>query len=262
MIGLWLALTVFGAVRDDAVSNRWLESFSIPGYSAYEANQRTLQHVRQRRAVAARRVITAPSRDVTKVRASRRRSQAAAQQPRRARQLLLHTHNAVYVSTDRPHGVRRDLPGRQTGLRAVTTSKPTRAALEAARACGTSVPDRPRSALRGVRAAARPGRASSEALIGGLGALVILLFVFGTLPAVAMPLLVAVASILNTFTLVWLLTYVTDVSIIVQFLIALVGLGIAIDYALLMIFRFREELRTARTSRRPSSRRWRTPAAR
>ena len=65
---------------------------------------------------------------------------------------------------------------------------------------------------------------------------------FGTLPAVAIPLAIALTSILNTFTLVWLLTYVTDVSIIVQFLIALVGLGVAIDYALLMIFRFREEL--------------------
>ena len=62
-----------------------------------------------------------------------------------------------------------------------------------------------------------------EALIGGLGALMILLFVFGTLPAVLMPLVVAVAAILNTFTLVWALTYITDVSIIVQFLIALVG---------------------------------------
>ena len=58
-----------------------------------------------------------------------------------------------------------------------------------------------------------------------------------------MPLVVAVAAILNTFTLVWVLTYITDVSIIVQFLIALVGLGVAIDYALLMIFRFRDELR-------------------
>ena len=58
-----------------------------------------------------------------------------------------------------------------------------------------------------------------------------------------MPIIVAVASILNTFTLVWALTYVTNVSIIVQFLIALVGLGVAIDYALLMIFRFRDELR-------------------
>ena len=57
-----------------------------------------------------------------------------------------------------------------------------------------------------------------------------------------MPLMIAAASILNTFTLVWILTYITPVSIIVQFLVALVGLGVAIDYALLMIFRFREEL--------------------
>ena len=64
-----------------------------------------------------------------------------------------------------------------------------------------------------------------------------------------MPLLVAVASILNTFTLVWLLTYITAVSLIVQFLVALVGLGVAIDYALLMIFRFREELRARRGHR-------------
>ncbi len=82
-----------------------------------------------------------------------------------------------------------------------------------------------------------------EAVVGGIGALVILLFVFGTLPAVFMPILVAVGAILNTYTLVLLLTYVTNVSIIVQFLIALVGLGVAIDYALLMIFRFRDELR-------------------
>jgi RND superfamily putative drug exporter len=83
----------------------------------------------------------------------------------------------------------------------------------------------------------------TEALIGGLGSLVILFFVFGTLPAVLMPIAIAVASILNTFSLVWVLTYITNVSIIVQFLIALVGLGVAIDYALLMIFRFRDELR-------------------
>ena len=90
----------------------------------------------------------------------------------------------------------------------------------------TARPERPR---RG--ADRRPRRA------------VILFFVFGTLPAVLLPLAIAVSSILNTFTLVWILTYVTDVSIIVQFLIALVGLGVAIDYALLMVFRFRDELR-------------------
>ena len=87
------------------------------------------------------------------------------------------------------------------------------------------------------------GNVLVEAVIGGIGAIFILLFVFGTLPAMLMPVAVAVAAIFNTFTLVWALTYVTDVSIIVQFLIALVGLGVAIDYALLMIFRFRDELR-------------------
>ncbi len=92
-------------------------------------------------------------------------------------------------------------------------------------------------------------------MIGALGALVILLFTFGTLPAIAMPLLIALVSILNTFTLIWLMTYLTDVSIVVQFLVALVGLGVAIDYALLMIFRFREELRHGGNARTRSSRR-------
>src|SRR6476620_2026795 len=39
----WIALTVLGAYSANAVSSRWLEQFSIPGYSAYEANQRTLK---------------------------------------------------------------------------------------------------------------------------------------------------------------------------------------------------------------------------
>ncbi len=82
----------------------------------------------------------------------------------------------------------------------------------------------------------------TEAIIGFLGAVVILLFVFGTLPAVLIPIAVAIASILNTFTLIWALTYVTSVSLVVEFLVALVGLGVAIDYSLLMIFRYREEL--------------------
>ena len=42
VIGAWLVLTLFGAFAAKQVSDRWFESFSIPGYSAYEANQRTL----------------------------------------------------------------------------------------------------------------------------------------------------------------------------------------------------------------------------
>ena len=66
-----------------------------------------------------------------------------------------------------------------------------------------------------------------EVLIGGLGALLVLLFVFGTLTAVSIPLVTAAASILTTFSAVYALTYVTNVSIIVEFLVALVGLGVA-----------------------------------
>src|SRR6267378_8365275 len=42
VIGAWVVLTLFGAFSASQVSKRWFESFSIPGYSAYEANQRTL----------------------------------------------------------------------------------------------------------------------------------------------------------------------------------------------------------------------------
>ena len=42
-IAAWIGLTMLGAYSAQAVSTRWLEEFSIPGYSAYEANQRTLE---------------------------------------------------------------------------------------------------------------------------------------------------------------------------------------------------------------------------
>ena len=41
--GAWILLTIFGAFSAQQVSKRWLEQFSIPGFSAYEANQRTLK---------------------------------------------------------------------------------------------------------------------------------------------------------------------------------------------------------------------------
>src|SRR6476660_375324 len=43
VIGTWIVLTVFGAYAAGQVSKRWYQSFSIPGKSAYEANQRTLK---------------------------------------------------------------------------------------------------------------------------------------------------------------------------------------------------------------------------
>src|SRR5690348_2959308 len=80
----------------------------------------------------------------------------------------------------------------------------------------------------------------AESMIGALGALVVLLFVFASV-LVVLPLLVAGVSILTTFLLLAGLTAVTDVSFIVEYLVALIGLGVAIDYSLLVLTRWREE---------------------
>jgi RND superfamily putative drug exporter len=79
-----------------------------------------------------------------------------------------------------------------------------------------------------------------ETLFGALGALIVLAFVFASFLAF-LPLLIAAVSILATFLLLLPITYLTDVSAIVQFLIALIGLGVAIDYSLLLVTRWREE---------------------
>ena len=81
----------------------------------------------------------------------------------------------------------------------------------------------------------------AETLFGGVGALVVLVVVFGSFLALT-PLLVAAGSILTTFLIVWGLTGLTEVSFIVQYLLSLIGLGVAIDYALLVVTRWREEL--------------------
>jgi putative drug exporter of the RND superfamily len=79
-----------------------------------------------------------------------------------------------------------------------------------------------------------------ETLLGGIGALLILAFVFGSLLAIV-PLAMALVTIPTTFLVVWGLTTITDISFIVEYLIALIGLGVAIDYALLIVMRWREE---------------------
>jgi putative drug exporter of the RND superfamily len=79
-----------------------------------------------------------------------------------------------------------------------------------------------------------------EAVLGGVGALFVLAFVFASFLAIV-PILMAVVSIMTTFLLLLGLTELTDVSPIVQFLVALIGLGVAIDYSLLVVSRWREE---------------------
>ena len=70
---------------------------------------------------------------------------------------------------------------------------------------------------------------------------ILLLFVFGGVIASAMPLVVGISAILGSFFIIYLLTLITDVSIYAMNLITGLGLGLGIDYSLLIVNRFREE---------------------
>ncbi|MEV0935324.1 MMPL family transporter [Streptomyces phaeochromogenes] len=72
--------------------------------------------------------------------------------------------------------------------------------------------------------------------------LVLLLLVFGSLVAALLPLAIGVIAIMGTFAELFILGSVTDVSIFAINLTTALGLGLGIDYALLMVSRFREQL--------------------
>ncbi|KAB8167145.1 MMPL family transporter [Streptomyces sp. 3MP-14] len=72
--------------------------------------------------------------------------------------------------------------------------------------------------------------------------LVLLLFVFGGVVAALLPLVVGVVAIAGTFAALSVLGGVTDVSVFATNLTTALGLGLGIDYALLMVSRFREQL--------------------
>src|SRR5262249_51062001 len=243
----WIALTIFGAFAAGQVSKRWLEQFSIPGYSAYEANQRTLR-IFGSGAQPPNIAVVRVDGDVTKSAAARETlARVSREFPKFRTSSYFTTGSLTYVSRDRHTTFATFYPPGRPSFSSDSHFKDIRAALRQAAPPGVETHVTGRDALYDSQGSESGGPSVlTEALIGGAGALVILLFVFGTVPAMLTPILIAVASILNTFTLIWALTYVTDVSIIVQFLVALVGLGVAIDYALLMIFRFREELRHGR----------------
>jgi uncharacterized membrane protein YdfJ with MMPL/SSD domain len=73
--------------------------------------------------------------------------------------------------------------------------------------------------------------------------LVLLVVIFGSVAAAGLPLAIGVTAILGAFTALRALTYATDVSIFAVNLVTIMGLGLAIDYGLFVVSRFREEIR-------------------
>ena len=73
-------------------------------------------------------------------------------------------------------------------------------------------------------------------------ALLILVFTFGTL-AFLLPFAFAIVTIPTTLGIIWIFANFMELTTYLTNLVTLIGLGIAIDYSLLIVYRFREELR-------------------
>jgi RND superfamily putative drug exporter len=73
-------------------------------------------------------------------------------------------------------------------------------------------------------------------------ALLVMAFMFGTLGGIVVPFVFAAVSIPTTLGLVWIFAHTMDMAIYVTNIVTLIGFAIAIDYSMLVVFRYREEL--------------------
>jgi putative drug exporter of the RND superfamily len=107
------------------------------------------------------------------------------------------------------------------------------------------------SALSTGSAAAAHSSVLSELALGALAATIVLAWVFGSFLAL-LPLIMALVSVLAMQLLIYGLTYIvpstTPINPAVQFIVALLGLGLSIDYSLLIVNRWREERAAGKTN--------------
>jgi len=73
-------------------------------------------------------------------------------------------------------------------------------------------------------------------------ALAVMGFMFGTVGSMAVPIAFALATIPTSLGIVWIFAHTMTMATYVTQIVALIGLAIAIDYSMLVVFRFREEL--------------------
>ena len=87
-----------------------------------------------------------------------------------------------------------------------------------------------------------PIEQGTQELLGLLAALLVLLVVFRTFVAAAMPITLALAALAGAFMLLFILAGLTDVNTITPLLVSMIGLGVGIDYSLFIVTRFRQLL--------------------
>ena len=245
----WILLTVLGALTVSSTNGNLSHSVATPGTSGSEANRHILKRFgldgNEQPAIAVLRLPAGQSMQTTAGQATAARTFAAAQ---RAGHLgvadFATTHNPNLVSHDgRTTWALIDMPNPDIPLGAGVLQRiqPT---LRAAAPVGVSVTVTGFEPLQSAGASGGGGGGGPsvlvETLIGALGALVILAFVYGSAIAVV-PLLMALPSILTTFLLVLGLEQLITVNNLVEYLVAFIGLGVSIDYSLLIVTRWREE---------------------
>ena len=89
--------------------------------------------------------------------------------------------------------------------------------------------------------------------------LLILLAVFGSLAAAALPLALGLGSVLVTGALIWLVSQQMEMSVFVTNMASMIGIGVAVDYSLFVLARFREEVAAGHPRTRRVRGRWPPP---
>jgi RND superfamily putative drug exporter len=250
VVAFWVLLTLVGMASAGSASKAMKQKFSVPGREGWETNQLIQRDFRGTGGPGGPllAVVSLPPGESVSSRGVRAGLSGV---EGRLRRTLPGARVAGYPDTGSSAFVSRD--GRTTFVVAYPPpahaesfgNNPKAAEHAAAALAGVTVGGAPVHLTGLDPLALQSGGGNGpgvlvEALLGGVGALVVLGFVFASFLAIV-PIMMAVASILTTFLVVWGLTAVTEVSPIVEYLIALIGLGVAIDYALLVVVRWREE---------------------
>ena len=244
----WLAVTVAGVATVGGTTHRMTNNFSMPGQAFHVDNQIAREYGNGGSQTPYLPVLTAPAGQRADspagvVAAARAFAAAARAVPHSRLADYATTRNRLFITSGgRSAFALIYIPA--TGFGGPGPGPAIGRALAAAAPPGWRTGVTSSDLLSNGSAPASKGTGlMAEAMIGAIGALVILALVFGSFLAV-LPLLIGGVSVLATFLLVGGLTEITGVSQIVEFLIALIGLGVAIDYSLLVVSRWREE-RTA-----------------
>jgi RND superfamily putative drug exporter len=87
-----------------------------------------------------------------------------------------------------------------------------------------------------------PIEQGTQELLGLMAALIVLLVVFRTFVAAAMPILLAITAVATAFILLFILAGFTDINTVTPLLVSMIGLGVGIDYSLFIVTRFRQLL--------------------